>query len=67
MEKYFEVMLNIFEVSRGKEKQNLDLYIKNLDPNQNNIDETSYKNILTYYSSYETINKIKPLYLIIKK
>ena len=29
------------------------------------MDEKSYKNILTYYISYETTNIVKPLYLII--
>ena len=41
--------------------------IKNFDPNKINIDEKSYKSILTYYNNYETANSVKPLYLTINK
>ena len=41
--------------------------IKNLDSKKIKINEKSYKNILTYYNSYETTNSVKPLYLIINK
>ena len=41
--------------------------IKNFDPNKINIDEKSYKSILTYYNNYETTNSVKPLYLTINK
>ena len=53
--------------------------IKNFDPNNINIDEKSYKNILIYYTGYEIwfdltldlkyvkINSVNPLYLICNK
>ena len=39
--------------------------IKNLEPNKIKINEKSYKNILTYYISYQTTNYVKPSYIII--
>ena len=49
--------------------------IKNLDPNEINIDEKSWKDVLIYYTryatvktlSYVTINSVNPLYFIIDK
>ena len=49
--------------------------IKNFDPNNIQIDEKSYKNILIYYIGYVTIkdskhlkiNSVNPLYLIFGK
>ena len=49
--------------------------IKNLDPNETEMDKRSYKNIFIYYTGYVTvkninyitINSINPLYLIINK
>ena len=39
--------------------------IKNFDPNNIKVDETSYKNILTYYVGYVTQNGVKTLHFII--
>ena len=39
------------------------LQVSNLDSNNINIDEKSYKNILIYYTVYVSSNSIKPLYL----
>ena len=49
--------------------------IKNSDPNNIKIDESSYKNILIYYIGYVTIkdlryvkiNSVNPFYLIFSK
>ena len=49
--------------------------IKNLDPNEINIDEKSWKDVLIYYTGYATvknlryvtINSVNPLYFIIDK
>ena len=49
--------------------------IKNFNPNNIEIDENSYKNILNYYfgyvaikdSKYVKINSVNPLHLIFKK
>ena len=38
--------------------------MENPDPNNINIDDKSYNNILTYYMRYVTCNKAKPLYFI---
>ena len=44
-----------------------DMSIKNLDPNKIKIDQKSYKNILTYYISYDATNSVNSLYLIFNK
>ena len=41
--------------------------IKYLDPNKIQIDENSFKNILTYQIKYQTKNSVKPLYLTTNK
>ena len=49
--------------------------IETLDPNKININEKSYKNVLTYYVGYVTVknlryiktNSVNPLYIIIDK
>lgn len=38
--------------------------MENPDPNNINIDDKSYNNILTYYMRYVTCNKAKPLHFI---
>ena len=62
------------EMSRGTEMNiknrgpyffNGMMNINNLDPNNINIDEKSYKNILIYCIGYVTPSSVKPLYLII--
>ena len=41
--------------------------IKNLDPNNIQIDEKSYKNILIYYTGYVAPYSVKHLHLIVNK